>query len=176
MTNIELLKKYATICKRHGGKTKCEECELNNSCWVPSITYDTVIDDTTIKKLIKDIKNTKTPCRVTITIFYSVKMIPQTFSTFSPQEIGNFFQKYIEDMIMPIISNVINAEWAECVSIGRSKCATVDGNFFRGVQSVEIDIEHNKRIKKYRKALSTEIRKVFKLYGLDTDIKIDFEA
>ena len=174
MTNIELLKKYATICKRQRDEAGCEECELNNSCLICAVDNSITIDNISMGKLFKDIENTEIPCRMIITISYSGKIIPLISSIISPREISNFFQNNIEDMIMPVINNVINAEWAECISTGKSK-VTVDDHLVHGVQEVKIDVKYDKKIENYKDALLTEIEKVFKSLGLDTTIKIEFE-
>ena len=174
MTNIELLKKYATICKRQRDEAGCEECELNNSCLICAVDDSITIDNISMGKLLKDIENTEIPCRMIITISYSGKIIPLISSIISPREINNFFQNNIEDMIMPVINNVINAEWAECISTGKGK-VTVDDHIVHGVQEVKIDVKYDKKIENYKDALLTEIEKVFKSLGLDTTIKIEFQ-
>lgn len=174
MTNIELLKKYATICKRQRDEAGCEECELNNSCLICAVDDSITIDNISMEKLLKDIENVKIPSRIIITISYSAKVIPFISSIISPRGINNFFQNNIEDMIMPVINNVINAEWAECISTGKSK-VTVDDRFVHGVQEVKIDVKYDKKIENYKDALSTEIEKVFKQLGLDTTIEMEFE-
>ena len=174
MTNIQLLKKYATICKRQRDEAGCEECELCCSCWIAAIENDEYIDNMSIEELIKDIEDAKIPCRMIITISYSGKIIPFISSIISPREINNFFQNNIEDMVMPVINNVINAEWAECISTGKGK-VTIDDHFVYGVQEIKIDVKYDKKIENYKDALSTEIEKVFKSLGLDTTIKIEFE-
>ena len=174
MTNIELLKKYATICKRQRDEAGCEECELNNSCLICAVDDSITIDNISMGKLLKDIEDAKIPCRMIITISYSGKIIPFISSIISPREINNFFQNNIEDMVMPVINNVINAEWAECISTGKGK-VTIDDHFVHGVQEVKIDVKYDEKIENYKDALSTEIEKVFKPLGLDTTIKIEFE-
>ena len=174
MTNTELLKKYATICKRHRDEASCDECELFYSCWIAAIENDEYIDNMSIEELIKDIEDAKIPCRMIITISYCGKVIPFISSIISPREINNFFQNNMEDMIMPVINNVINAEWVECISTGKGK-VTVDDHFVHGVQEVKIDVKYDKKIENYKDALLTEIEKAFKPLGLDTTITIDFE-
>ena len=174
MTNIELLKKYATICKRQRDEASCEECELNNSCLICAVDDSITIDNISMEKLLKDIENTEIPCRMIITISYSGKIIPFISSIISPREINNSFENNMDDMIMPIINNVINAEWAECISTSKGK-VTIDDHFIYGVQEVKIDVKYDKKIENYKDALSTEIEKVFKSLGLDTTIKIEFE-
>ena len=174
MTNVELLKKYAKICKKQRDEAGCEECELNNSCLICAVDDSITIDNISMEKLLKDIENTEIPCRMIITISYSAEVIPFISSIISPREINNFFQNNIEDMIMSVINNVINAEWAECISTGKGK-VTIDDHFVHGVQEVKIDVKHDKKIENYKDVLSTEIEKVFKSLGLDTTIKIEFE-
>ena len=109
MTNIELLKKYATICKRQRDEAGCEECELNNSCLICAVDDSITIDNISMEKLLKDIENTEIPCKMIITISYSAEVIPLIFSIISLWDISDFLQNNMEDMIKPVINNVINA-------------------------------------------------------------------
>ena len=176
MTNIELLKKYATICKRQRDEASCEECELNNSCLIRAVDDSITIDNISIEKLLKDIEDAKIPCRMIITISYSAEVIPLIFSIISLWDISDFLQNNMEDMIKPVINNVINAEWIKVVSAYDEGYELIGTQSYHGVQKVIIDVSHIEGIESYKDALSTEIEEVFKSLGLDTDIKIDFEA
>lgn len=176
MTNIELLKKYATICKRQRDEAGCEECELNNSCLICAVDDSITIDNISMEKLLKDIENTEIPCRMIITISYSAEVIPLIFSIISLWDISDFLQNNMEDMIKPVINNVINAEWIKVVSIYDEGYELYGTQSYHGVQKVIIDVSHIEGIESYKDALSTEIEEVFKPLGLDTDIKIDFET
>ena len=175
MTNIELLKKYATICKRQRDETGCEECELNNSCLICAVNDSITIDNISMEKLLKDIENTEIPCRMIITISYSAEVIPLIFSIISLWDISDFLQNNMEDMIKPVINNVINAEWIKVVSVYEEGYELIGTQSYHGVQKVIIDACRIEGIENYKDALSTEIEKVFKQLGLDTDIKIEFE-
>lgn len=176
MTNIELLKKYATICKRQRDEAGCEECELNNSCLIRAVDDSITIDNVSMEKLLKDIENTEIPSRIIITISYSAEVIPLIFSIISLWDISDFLQNNMEDMIKPVINNVINAEWIRVVSVYDEGYELYGTQSYHGVQKVIIDVSHIEEIESYKDALSTEIEEVFKPLGLDTDIKIDFEA
>lgn len=175
MTNIELLKKYATICKRQRDEAGCEECELNNSCLICAVDDSITIDNISMEKLLKDIENAEIPCRMIITISYSAEVIPLIFSIISLWDISDFLQNNMEDMIKPVINNVINAEWIKFVSVYDEGYELIGTQSYHGVQKVIIDVSHIERIENYKDALSTEIEKVFKPLGLDTTIKIEFE-
>ena len=175
MTNIELLKKYATICKRQRDEAGCEECELNNSCLICAVDDSITIDNISMEKLLKDIENVKIPSRIIITISYSAEVIPLIFSIISLWDISDFLQNNMEDMIKPVINNVINAEWIEVVSVYDEGYELIGTQSYHGVQKVIIDVSHIEGIENYKDALLTEIEKVFKSLGLDTDIKIEFE-
>lgn len=175
MTNIELLKKYATICKRQRDEAGCEECELNNSCLICAVDDSITINNISMEKLLKDIENTEIPCRMIITISYSAEVIPLIFSIISLWDISDFLQNNMEDMIKPVINNVINAEWIKFVSVYDEGYELIGTQSYHGVQKVIIDVSHIERIENYKDALSTEIEKVFKPLGLDTTIKIEFE-
>ena len=175
MTNIELLKKYATICKRQRDEAGCEECELNNSCLICAVDDSITIDNISMEKLLKDIENAEIPCRMIITISYSAEVIPLIFSIISLWDISDFLQNNMEDMIKPVINNVINAEWIEVVSVYDEGYELIGTQSYHGVQKVIIDVSHIEGIENYKDALLTEIEKVFKSLGLDTDIKIEFE-
>lgn len=175
MTNIELLKKYATICKRQRDEAGCEECELNNSCLICAVDDSITIDNISMEKLLKDIENVEIPCRMIITISYSAEVIPLIFSIISLWDISDFLQNNMEDMIKPVINNVINAEWIKVVSVYDEGYELYGTQSYHGVQKVIIDVCRIEGIKNYKDALSTEIEKVFKQLGLDTTIKIEFE-
>lgn len=175
MTNIELLKKYAAICKKQGDGGGCAECKLNNSCWISAINNDIAIDNMNIEKLLKDIENTEIPCRMIITISYYARVIPLIFSIISLWDISDFLQNNMEDMIMPVINNVINAEWIKFVSVYDEGYELYGTQSYHGVQKVIIDVSHIEGIENYKDALLTEIEKIFKSLGLDTTIKIEFE-
>ena len=175
MTNIELLKKYATICKRQRDEAGCEECELNNSCLICAVDNSITIDSASMEELIKDIENTEIPSRMIITISYSAKVIPLIFSIISLWDISDFLQNNMEDMIKPVINNVINAEWIKVVSAYDEGYELIGTQSYQGVQKVIIDVCRIEGIENYKDALSTEIEKVFKQLGLDTTIKIEFE-
>ena len=175
MTNIELLKKYATICKRQRNEAGCEECELNNSCLICAVDDSITIDNISMEKLLKDIEDAKIPCRMIITISYSAEVIPLIFSIISLWDISDFLQNNMEDMIKPVINNVINAEWIKVVSVYDEGYEVIGTQSYHGVQKVIIDVSHIEGIENYKDALSTEIEEVFKQLGLDTDIKIEFE-
>ena len=175
MTNIELLKKYATICKRQRDEVGCEECELNNSCLICAVDDSITIDNISMEKLLKDIENTEIPCRMIITISYSAEVIPLIFSIISLWDISDFLQNNMEDMIKPVINNVINAEWIHFISVYEEGYELIGTQSYQGVQKVIIDVNHTEEIENYKDALSTEIEKVFKPLGLDTTIKIEFE-
>lgn len=177
MTNVELLKKYAKICKKHRDEAGCEECELFNSCMIVSIDNNITIDSASMEELTKNIENTTIPYTMTITISYSAKTIPFIQSVISSWAIHDFFQEEMEDIIMPIVKNIMNAEWILFVSVDEEEeCETDDGQYLHGIQKVTIDISYIEKIENYTSALSAEIAKAFKSLGLDTDIKIDFEA
>ena len=175
MTNIELLKKYATICKRQRDEAGCEECELNNSCLICAVDDSITIDNISMEKLLKDIENVKIPSRIIITISYSAQVIPLIFSIISLWDISDFLQNNMEDMIKPVINNVINAEWIHFISVYEEGYELIGTQSYQGVQKVIIDVNHTEEIENYKDALSTEIEKVFKPLGLDTTIKIEFE-
>ena len=175
MTNVELLKKYATICKRQRDEAGCEECELNNSCLISAIDDSITIDNISMEKLLKDIENAKIPSRIIITISYSAEVIPLIFSIISLWDISDFLQNNMEDMIKPVINNVINAEWIHFISVYEEGYELIGTQSYQGVQKVIIDVNHTEEIENYKDALSTEIEKVFKPLGLDTTIKIEFE-
>ena len=175
MTNIELLKKYATICKRQRDEAGCEECELNNSCLICAVDDSITIDNISMEKLLKDIENVKIPSRIIITISYSAEVIPLIFSIISLWDISDFLQNNMEDMIKPVINNVINAEWIHFISVYEEGYELIGTQSYQGVQKVIIDVNHTEEIENYKDALSTEIEKVFKPLGLDTTIKIEFE-
>ena len=175
MTNIELLKKYATICKRQRDESGCEECELNNSCLICAVDDSITINNISMEKLLKDIENTEIPCRIIITISYSAEVIPLIFSIISLWDISDFLQNNMEDMIKPVINNVINAEWIKVVSVYDEGYELIGTQSYHGVQKVIIDVCRIKGIENYKDALSTEIEKVFKQLGLDTTIEMEFE-
>ena len=175
MTNIELLKKYATICKRQRDEAGCKECELNNSCLICAVDDSITIDNISMEKLLKDIENAEIPCRMIITISYSAEVIPLIFSIISLWDISDFLQNNMEDMIKPIIKNVINADWIKVVSAYDEGYELIGTQSYHGVQKVIIEVCRIEGIENYKDALSTEIEKVFKQLGLDTDIKIEFE-
>ena len=175
MTNIELLKKYATICKRQRDEAGCEECELNNSCLICAVDNSITIDNISMEKLLKDIENTEIPCRMIITISYSAEVIPLIFSIISLWDISDFLQNNMEDMIKPVINNVINVEWIKVVSAYDEGYELIGTQYYHGVQKVIIDVNHIEGIENYKDALLTEIEKVFKQLGLDTTIEIEFE-
>ena len=175
MTNIELLKKYATICKRQRDEAGCEECELNNSCLICAVDDSITIDNISMGKLLKDIENVKIPSRIIITISYSAEVIPLIFSIISLWDISDFLQNNMEDMIKPVINNVINAEWIKVVSAYDEGYELIGTQSYHGVQKVIIDVSHIEGIENYKDALLTEIEKVFKSLGLDTTIKIEFQ-
>lgn len=177
MNNVELLKKYAKICKKHRDGAGCEECELFNSCMIISIDNNITIDSASMEELIKNIENTVIPYTMTITISYSAKTIPFIQSVISSWAIHDFFQKEMEDIIMPIVKNVMNAEWALFISVDEEEeCETDNGQYLHGVQKVTIDVSYIEKIENYTSALSAEITKAFESLGLDTNIEIDFEA
>ena len=175
MTNIELLKKYATICKRQRDEAGCEECELNNSCLICAVDDSITIDNISMGKLLKDIENVKIPSRIIITISYSAEVIPLIFSIISLWDISDFLQNSMEDMIKPVINNVINAEWIKVISVYDEGYELIGTQSYHGVQKVIIDVNHTEEIENYKDALLTEIEKVFKQLGLDTTITIEFE-
>ena len=175
MTNIELLKKYATICKRQRDEAGCEECELNNSCLICAVDDSITIDNISMEKLLRDIENVKIPSRIIITISYSAEVIPLIFSIISLWDISDFLQNNMEDMIKPVINNVINAEWIHFVSVYDEGYELIGTQSYHGVQKVIIDVSHIEGIENYKDALLTEIEKVFKSLGLDTTIKIEFQ-
>lgn len=177
MNNVELLKKYAKICKKHRDGAGCEECELFNSCMIISIDNNITIDSASMEELIKNIENTVIPYTMTITISYSAKTTPFIQSVISSWAINDFFQEKMENIIMPIVENVTNAEWALFVSVDEEEeCETDNGQYLHGVQKVTVDISYIEKIENYTSALSRKITKVFEALGLDTNIKIDFEA
>ena len=177
MTNVELLKKYAKICKEHRDEAGCEECELFDSCMIISIDNNITIDSASMEELIKDIENTTIPYTMTITISYSAKTIPFIQSVISSRAIRYFFQEETENIIMPIVKNIMNTEWALFISVDEEEeCETDDGQYLHGIQKVTIDMSYIEKIENYTSALSAEIAKAFKSLGLDTNIKIDFEA
>lgn len=177
MTNIELLKKYAKICKKHRDGAGCEECELFNSCMIVSIDNNITIDSASMEELTKNIENTTIPYTMTITISYSAKTTPFIQSVLSSWEIYNFFQGEMKDIIMPIVKNVMNAEWAKFISVDEEEeCETDNEQYLHGVQKVTVDISYIEKIENYTNTLSEEIAKAFQTLGLDTNIKIDFEA
>ena len=175
MNNVELLKKYAKICKKHRDGAGCEECELNNSCLICAVDDSITIDNISMEKLLKDIENAEIPCRMIITISYSAEVIPLIFSIISLWDISDFLQNNMEDMIKPVINNVINAEWIKVVSVYDEGYELYGTQSSHGVQKVIIDVCRIEGLKPYKDALSTEIEKVFKQLGLDTTIKIEFE-
>lgn len=177
MTNVELLKKYAKICKKHRDGAGCKECELFNSCMIVSIDNNITIDSASMEELIKNIENTVIPYTMTITISYSAKTTPFIQSVISSWAINDFFQEEMENIIMPIVKNVMNAEWTLFISVDEEEeCETDDGQYLHGVQKVTVDISYIEKIENYTSALSAEIAKAFGSLGLDTNIKIDFEA
>lgn len=177
MTNVELLKKYAKICKKHRDGAGCEECELFNSCMIVSIDNNITIDSASMEELITNIENTTIPYTMTITISYSAKTTPFIQSVISSWAINNFFQDEMENIIMPIVKNVMNAEWALFISVDEGEeCETDNGQYLHGVQKVTVDISYIEKIENYTSALSRKITEVFEALGLDTNIKIDFEA
>lgn len=178
MNNVELLKKYAKICKKHRDGAGCEECELFNSCMIVSIDNNITIDSASMEELTKNIENTAIPYTMTITISYSAKTTPFIQSVISSWAINNFFQDETENIIMPIVKNVMNAEWALFISVDEEEeeYETDNGQYLHGVQKVTVDISYIEKIENYTSALSAEIAKAFKSLGLDTNIKIDFEA
>ena len=175
MTNIELLKKYATICKRQRDEASCEECKLNNSCLICAVDDSITIDNISMEKLLKDIEDAKIPCRMIITISYSAEVIPLIFSIISLWDISDFLQNNMEDMIKPVINNVINAEWIKVVSVYEEGYELIGTQSYHGVQKVIIDVSHIEGIENYKDAVLTKIEEVFKSLGLDTTIKIEFE-
>ena len=174
MTNIELLAKYAKICKKHRDEAGCEECELFNSCMIISIDNNITIDSASMEELIKNIENTTIPYTMTITISYSA--IPSMQSVISFWAIHDFFREEMEDIIISIVKNITNAERVLFISVDEEECETNDGQYLNGIQKVTIDMSYIEKIENYTSALSAEIAKAFKSLGLDTDIKIDFEA
>ena len=175
MTNLELLKKYATICQRQRNEDGCKKCKLNNSCLFLTEDDSITINNIRTEKLLKDIENTEIPCRMIIAISYSAEVIPLIFSIISLWDISDFLQNNMEDMIKPVINNVINAEWIKVVSAYEEGYELIGTQSYHGVQKVIIDVNHIEGIENYKDALSTEIEEVFKPLGLDTDIKIEFE-
>lgn len=177
MNNIELLKKYAKICKKHRDGAGCKECELFDSCMIVSIDNNITIDSASMEELTKNIENTTIPYTMTITISYSAKTTPFIQSVISSWAINNFFQDEMENIIMPIVKNVMNAEWALFISVDEEEeCETDNGQYLHGVQKVTVDISYIEKIENYTSALSAEIAKAFGSLGLDTNIEIDFEA
>lgn len=177
MNNVELLKKYAKICKKHRDGAGCEECELFNSCMIVSIDNNITIDSASMEELIKNIENTVIPYTMTITISYSAKTTPFIQSVVSSWAINDFFQEKMENIIMPIINDVMNVEWTKFISVEEEEeCETDEGQYLHGIQKVTIDISYIEKIENYTSVLSAEIAKAFKSLGLDTNIKIDFEA
>lgn len=177
MNNVELLKKYAKICKKHRDGAGCEECELFNSCMIISIDNNITIDSASMEELTKNIENTTMPYTMTITISYSAKTTPFIQSVISSWAINNFFQDEMENIIMPIVKNVTNAEWTLFVSVDEEEeCETDNGQYLHGIQKVTVDISYIEKIENYTSALSRKITEVFEALGLDTNIKIDFEA
>ena len=174
MTNVELLKKYAKICKEHRDEAGCEECELFNSCMIISIDNNITIDSASMEELIKNIGNTTIPYTMTITISYSA--IPSMQSVISFWAIHDYFREEMEDTIISIVKNITNAEWALFTSVDEEECETDEGQYLNGIQKVTIDMSYIEGIENYTSALSAEIAKAFKSLGLDTNIKIDFEA
>ena len=174
MTNVELLAKYAKICKKHRDEAGCEECELFNSCMIISIDNNITIDSASMEELIKNIKNTAIPYTMTITISYSA--IPSMQSVISFWAIHDFFREEMEDIIISIVKNITNAEWALFTSVDEGECETDEGQYLNGIQKITIDMSYIEKIENYTSALSAEIAKAFKSLGLDTNIKIDFEA
>ena len=175
MTNIELLKKYAKICKKHRNEAGCDGCELLDSCMIVSIDNNITIDSASMEELIKNIENTTIPYTMTITISYSA--IPSMQSVISFWAIHDYFREEMEDTIMSIVKNITNAEWALFISVDEEEeCETDEGQYLNGIQKVTIDMSYIEKIENYTSALSAEIAKAFKSLGLDTDIKIDFEA
>ena len=174
MTNVELLAKYAKICKKHRNEAGCEECELFDSCMIISIDNNITIDSTSMKELIKNIENTTIPYTMTITISYSA--IPSIQSVISFWAIHDYFREEMEDTIMSIVKNITNAEWALFTSVDEEECETDEGQYLNGIQKVTIDMSYIEQIENYTSALSAEIAKAFKSLGLDTNIKIDLEA
>lgn len=175
MTNLELLKKYATICQRQRNEDGCKKCELNNSCLFLTEDDSITINNIRTEKLLKDIENTEISCRMIITISYSAEVIPLIFSIISLWDISDFLQNNMEDMIKPVINNVINAEWIKVVSAYDEGYELIGTQSYHGVQKVIIDVSYTEGIENYKDALSTEIEKVFKQLGLDTTIEIEFE-
>ena len=175
MTNLELLKNYATICQRQRNEDGCKKCELNNSCLFLTEDDSITINNIRTEKLLKDIENMEIPCRMIITISYSAEVIPLIFSIISLWDISDFLQNNMEDMIKPVINNVINAEWIHFISVYEEGHELIGTQSYQGVQKVIIDVNHTEEIENYKDALSTEIEKVFKPLGLDTTIKIEFE-
>ena len=175
MTNLELLKKYATICQRQRNEDGCKKCELNNSCLFLTEDDSITINNIRTGKLLKDIENTEIPCRMIITISYSAEVIPLIFSIISLWDISDFLQNNMEDMIKPVINNVINVEWIKVVSAYEEGYEVIGTQSYHGVQKVIIDVSYTEGIENYKDALSTEIEKVFKQLGLDTTIEIEFE-
>ena len=175
MTNLELLKKYATICQRQRNEDGCKKCELNNSCLFLTEDDSITINNIRTEKLLKDIENTEILCRMIITISYSAEVIPLIFSIISLWDISDFLQNNMEDMIKPVINSVINAEWIHFISVYEEGYELIGTQSYQGVQKVIIDVNHTEEIENYKDALSTEIEKVFKSLGLDTTIKIEFE-
>ena len=174
MTNVELLAKYAKICKKHKNEAGCDECELLDSCMIVSIDNNITIDSASMEELIKNIENTTIPYTMTITISYSA--IPSMQSVISFWAIHDYFREEMEDTIMSIVKNITNAEWVLFISVDEEECETDDEQYLQGIQKVTIDMSYIEKIENYTSALSAEIAKAFKSLELDTDIKIDFEA
>ena len=174
MTNIALLAKYAKICKKHRNEAGCDGCELLDSCMIVSIDNNITIDSASMEELIKNIENTTISYTMTITISYSA--IPSMQSVISFWAIHDYFREEMEDIIISIVKNITNAECALFTSVDEEECETDEGQNHNGIQKVSIDMSYIEKIENYTSALSAEIAKAFKLLGLDTDIKIDFEA
>ena len=174
MTNVELLAKYAKICKKHRNEAGCDGCELLDSCMIVSIDNNITIDSASMEELIKNIENTTIAYTMTITISYSA--IPSMQYVISFCSRYDYFREEMEDTIMSIVKNITNAEWALFISVDEEECETDDGQYLNGIQKVTIDMSYIEKIENYTSALSAEIAKAFKSLGLDTDIKIDFEA
>lgn len=115
------------------------------------------------------------PYRIIITISYSAKVIPLMTYITPPWAINDFFQENIEDIIIPIINDVMNAEWAEFISTDEVEHETDNKQYLCGVQRVTIDVNYIEKIENYKDALSAEIEKAFNLLGLDASIEIEFE-
>ena len=143
---------------------------------IVSIDNNITIDSASMEELIKDIENTTIPYTMTITISYSAKTIPFIQSVISSRAIRYFFREETENIIMSIVKNITNAEWALFMSVDEEECETDDGQYLNGIQKVTIDMSYIEKIENYTSALSAEIAKAFKSLGLDTNIKIDFEA